>query len=307
MKKLLAILICYVLFNASTCEEDLRVPGENPEPGLVITGDFSTEFVIELYVTTTLPLFDPFDGEFIENASIELFEEAVKVDEFNYDPNTASYYSNIIPAVDKEYTVKVSAPGFETIEATNIIPKPVETFEISVNDIKRREITNDNHRSDLEISFNATVTINDPSDDENYYHINFSLIDSLRETVGGNTITYLAEGLPIVLKDPINNSPAIPGFSGAFVRDQMFNGQSQDFVFNITNEVIKANYLSGDLVLEIRSVSEEYYLYHTSLYRQYQASQVPLSEPVQVFTNIKNGYGLFGGYSFIRKQEAIRD
>ncbi|MDV7393939.1 DUF4249 family protein, partial [Arthrospira platensis SPKY1] len=54
--------------------------------------------------------------------------------------------------------------------------------------------------------------------------------------------------------------------------------------------------LLGDLEIELRSVSPEYFNYHRSLARQYQASPDPFSEPVILYSNIEGGQGIFAGF-----------
>ena len=57
-----------------------------------------------------------------------------------------------------------------------------------------------------------------------------------------------------------------------------------------------SKYIPGDFVIELRTVSEAYYLYHITLSRQVNTDN-PLSEGVVVYDNVENGEGIFAGYS----------
>jgi hypothetical protein len=50
------------------------------------------------------------------------------------------------------------------------------------------------------------------------------------------------------------------------------------------------------LLTELRSISKEYYDYQTSLNEYWNADGNPFAQPVQVFTNIENGFGIFAGF-----------
>ncbi|OQY03927.1 MAG: hypothetical protein B6I20_04105, partial [Bacteroidetes bacterium 4572_117] len=59
----------------------------------------------------------------------------------------------------------------------------------------------------------------------------------------------------------------------------------------------------GDYTLQIylRSVTEEYYKYHTTLlqhlYKQQEDIIFGMAEPINAYSNIENGYGVFAGFN----------
>jgi len=57
--------------------------------------------------------------------------------------------------------------------------------------------------------------------------------------------------------------------------------------------------LSGFLYLNLRTVTEDYYIYNKSLSQLAESNQNPFTLPTTTFTNISNGYGLFSAYSSI--------
>ncbi|MFT6867249.1 MAG: hypothetical protein ACJA08_002089 [Cyclobacteriaceae bacterium] len=47
----------------------------------------------------------------------------------------------------------------------------------------------------------------------------------------------------------------------------------------------------------IKKVSEEYYKYEQTSQLQFDIGGDPFSQPVPVFNNIENGFGIFAGYN----------
>ena len=45
------------------------------------------------------------------------------------------------------------------------------------------------------------------------------------------------------------------------------------------------------------SLDKNFYLYSKSRQEQIQAGYTPFAQPVNVYTNVKNGFGVFGSYS----------
>ena len=54
---------------------------------------------------------------------------------------------------------------------------------------------------------------------------------------------------------------------------------------------------SKKVYVELRTITQEYYKYHSSLARQLIVRQDPFAEPVTIYNNIEGGYGNFSGFS----------
>jgi hypothetical protein len=66
--------------------------------------------------------------------------------------------------------------------------------------------------------------------------------------------------------------------------------------FNFVDWVIQDHDLKR-VYVELRTITEEYYKYHSSLARQIIVRDDPFAEPVTIFNNIEGGYGNFSGFS----------
>ena len=78
--------------------------------------------------------------------------------------------------------------------------------------------------------------------------------------------------------------------------DLLFDGETATFKINL-NELSYYSYL----VMNLYSCSEEYYLYNKSYQTAIETTGDPFAQPVQVFSNINNGHGIFGGFQLSSK------
>ena len=94
-----------------------------------------------------------------------------------------------------------------------------------------------------------------------------------------------------------NSSSKITPTSISFT-DAIFNGSL--FTFDI---LIDDFYFSGEkmkiqsIYISMSKISQEYYWYETSYQAYLSAQNNMFAQPVQVYTNIENGLGIFAGYS----------
>ena len=89
--------------------------------------------------------------------------------------------------------------------------------------------------------------------------------------------------------------------------DKLWNGQSKSitgltskflfFPFQISdNEPFENQKIPKEVYLDAYSLSENMFLYEKSYLTQQYNKVDPFAEPSNVFSNIKNGYGIFAGY-----------
>jgi hypothetical protein len=101
------------------------------------------------------------------------------------------------------------------------------------------------------------------------------------------------------------------GFKGYLVSDELFNGSTFTFSAEIYAWDLFNNYhyYEGEqqptseyltkypIYANLLSVSKEFYDYVITRSKYSEAQNNPLAEPVNVFSNVKNGYGIFSSFS----------
>jgi hypothetical protein len=159
--------------------------------------------------------------------------------------------------------------------------------------------------------FEFKLSINDDDPEFNYYLFAITTkyinpFDTIQEAYSRNYF------IPSEIKS-IRSS----GNAGSII-DLFSSGSQTDFIIpeneliNFNHQITfsnKVDYLSeiigGPRVksefynLEIYKLSNDLYKYIKSVNKQQQVGDNPFSEPVFVYTNIKNGLGIFAGYSVV--------
>lgn len=216
----------------------------------------------------------------VSDVKIEIFKNNISWVQLTQVSNFKSLYSISLPnklVYEKGvlYTMKVSAPGFESVEANAAMPRPVEVNHIGIRRGIKLAIPNEPFNSDPFNEF--SIEFNDPSDESNYYSAFVFYFDSIRG--------HYTHGQDLHSFDLRSESGKI--------RDESFNGNltiwnTHEYAWNNSN-----NFQDTHADITLHSISESAYLYSLSLSRYYKAQDNPFSEPVIVYSNVKNGYGVF--------------
>jgi hypothetical protein len=291
-----------MLIGLAACEDPVDLGIELETPKLVVISNFSDLDTLEVVVSKSQSVLEESHQEYIPNAKVDIFLEDdfletltfVSIDNGDFP---SFYRSNfIVPAEGQVYTIEVSAPGFEDVRAVNAIPQAVDLDSSSLNldvSILQQDQTFN------QFNFIVDLTINDPPGQENYYHVNFYQegfnykIDTM-----GDTLLQSFFSLPLLVEDEGGSIPLVPYIDkrGVLLDDTQVQGGTIPLSLNGSFLYRRNDQLLGDFIIELRSVSREYYLYHTSLARQYQSNLDPFSDPIILYNNIENGFGIFAGF-----------
>lgn len=294
------IFFFFALGFLSSCEDVVDFPGEERQQ-LVVFSNFSDQNGLEVLVYKTKSVLSNTATEFVNDAEVSVYadDELLEVLEFvpSVDGKSPPFFrtQNLQPEVAKLYTIKVAALGFETITATNSIPKAVP-----IDSVYFDNTVDENADSESEIKFNVAVTLRDPADVDNFYHLKFYqeftpyVIGTNGDTIKGATsLSPPLEIHPLDLNSPVFKYELDQSF---LLDDTQFNGSSVTLSFKGNYRFNPRKQLVGKFLVELRTVSEAYYLYHYTLSKQKQDSG-PLSDGVVIYNNIENGVGNFSGFA----------
>jgi hypothetical protein len=81
---------------------------------------------------------------------------------------------------------------------------------------------------------------------------------------------------------------------GILLSDILFNGKEFEHSFKDLNGYVGKE-TSSTVIL--RTISEDYYKYKTTLQQQNHLSGDPFAQPLNIYNNIENGFGVFAGYN----------
>ena len=288
-----------------SCEEpvDIVPPAGNPQ--IVIDGNFSPDDFIKVYLSEERPLQND-STRYISDAVVKVRTDGgigrtmrLMPADGNY-PNQPFYQSNFKPRLRTTYTLEVEANGFPRIKAASKAPDPVPVIDVRLDSVVSSRPSQD--RRETLYNFYGSITIQDPMSVQNYYHFAETILPIDWFTIsGGDTNLILNQEYflaPVFLTD--NQDPSFFSLThenGFLIDDTDFDGQQKTIPFRAA-VAFDANFrLVNSLNILFRSVSADYYQFHSTYTRQILAQESPFSEPVIVFNNVENGLGNFSGYS----------
>lgn len=267
--------IAFLLLSLTVLSCEKYIDMEIPDSGrkIVVNSLYSNsgDVVVNLFMSRFI--LDDMSANAISGAQVILSENGLVVDTLiEIEPGVYST-QGFTPAVQSTHTLRVTKNGV-TVSAQCIIPYPVPIEFIDSMQVSR------NDWDYLRLQFE----INDPPED-NYYMIGFMILN-------GDTI--LNEKYPLYI---YSDEPVVESYFDGFAlfNDQLFNSTS--FALNFDLELYSFFEDTTSLGIFFLSVSEEMYLYCKTLSTQQETMNSPFAEPVMVFSNIENGYGIFAGYS----------
>lgn len=276
MKKIAYLLSITLVFTA--CEDmsmtvDLEMPEH--EPLLVVNSIFRDVDIDDyrVYVTHSVGPLSSDTFQYIDDANVLLKEGDLLMDTLDFEAAENFYFTSKSLEQGKTYHLEVSHPNYPTASAEVLIPTPVEIQSVVLGDI-------------AEYTRELQFTISDP-EESNYYLLK---VGFMAQTSGGY-IYFDSDDPSFEGKDFWGD-----GFDGRKImfNDQLFNGLDKEFSLDI-------DYWEGmdSIKVFLHSVSESYYKYHESrkLQNQSGGSELLGAEPVVVYNNIQNGFGVFAATS----------
>jgi hypothetical protein len=267
MKKLSLIIVA--IFTITACQSELSVVDIPNENKLVIQSFISPQdTILSVRVSNTNAVIGQVSKEFktISNASVTI-GNGIKSVLLPYDKD--GYYRISSKQLEvksgQKYLLNVNIPDGRMVSGECTIP-------LTTVDEKKVIINIQSLTSDEKSVF---VKWNDIANEQNYYAL---------------TGTY------VTLRKGCNNYLPI------YFWDKSRDGEQFSFNFNTSIVCGSGN---PNFILIIANYDLSGYQYISTLQEQNSVNGVPFTEPVQIFTNIKGGYGVFSGYNQLRTMVKI--
>lgn len=191
------------------------------------------------------------------------------------------------------YSLEVNHPDFPKLSTQTKTPSKVDIIRASIENITRNS---------EEITI-VKLTFKDP-EETNFYGVKASYqsvytisYNSNNNTNGDTTLYRSSLGIRFVdgteaTNTNVNIDGSINPEEVLFFTDKNFNSEEKTISFELT--YWDSNLES--LEISLSSMNEDAYKYALSVYLQ-SDFEIGFSEPVKIYTNIINGFGIFGGMS----------
>jgi len=261
-------------------------------------------------VSSTAHIFDK-GADLITDAVVRLYKKDQFFGTLEYIDSLGYYPLNDSPDYNDDYRIEVSKEGFLRANAIVAVPSAIEIDTVIITPMAYFDEENYVF-SEVEIRFR------DAPDETNFYEVVVFVTSSFfqpstdfwPEDFQENT----GEALELVAFDRVitEESYYIPKTNinsdypvSLLFSDNTFNGKkySLKVYYNPPGRL----YIPGDVAnhrirVYLRKVTEETFQFKTAMLEQYNHREEDIlygvGEPINVFSNVENGYGLFGAYSY---------
>jgi hypothetical protein len=260
---------------------DMDVPFNGP--ALTLNSIFTNDSVLSAQLSLNRHILDDSTLSYVDDAIVTIGEEGKDGHELTSEGN-GIYRSPIRPEAGKKYDVRVFSEKYGTVEGSSYIPVPAEIIKVEITE----SLINYQYETYLSVTFN-----DDPSSENFYEFIAFFEEEWLDYRDG--SVALSGGTLMFESQDPVvqNENEDINFFEGVIFKDTFFNGKTHTANFSSSQSLSQI----ASYTIVLRSLSKDYYNYKFTTGLQKSTSNDPLAQPVNVYNNILNGFGIFGGYS----------
>lgn len=217
----------------------------------------------------------------IEDALVLLYENDQFVD--TLIPHEGGYYSSgeFIPTANKSYEIRIDHPDYPSVSAQDYLPEAVPILLTSWT----RDVYVDEEGYHMN---RIAITFQDPAEVDNYYELiihNIGTGSFLSGSISNDTLITREDDEDFYSSTTLFRDE---GIEGELYELEVFCGYSS------------SNSLA--YLIEFRTISKPFYDYKKSLMRHLFNQYMDFWDqgiPVDLKTNIENGYGVFAGFSSV--------
>ncbi len=286
-----------VFFLLSSCIKEIKIKTNTIEKLPVVNCIFSPDSIFKVYVCLPTEISSN-EPNYIDDAIIKIVSENNTVFNLYYTGRNGIYKSSQKPEINVQYRIEVDVPGYATVTANDKIPFPAAIEDIEL--YHDQDILNEGDSIPM-----SRITFIDDNDNDNYYDcIGFRYSDNnKKEYFNSPNYGNFNPDNVLTAENDIDFYP-----TSFFFSDELFNGNE----YSLTVPIAAGQYYDGNI--EFRTTSKNYYLFRKFWTRHYFYQNndrnvgnglsdidflniLNMSDPIEMFTNIENGYGIFAGYS----------
>lgn len=294
MKRLLPINLIFLSLSSllilTGCETTLEFPEQNLAPKLTIISHLTSSDSLgwetpRVFVYASQSPSDSSTFVTPANLDVEVTEletdYSIRLDLTNEGGESYFTFPNNFLKEGFSYTISAFAPGFESVRATTRIPRPSKISNLNILDISIEPSTKNEFKNIVRYTLVFDI---DHFESNQYYHLVFyNEYDSLKNKF---------------LVDPelSDEQPFLHHYDFGILIDKEDLIPGEPLTFHFVDWVV-GNHDLRKVYVELRTITQEYYKYHSSLARQLIVRQDPFAEPVTIYNNIEGGYGNFSGFS----------
>ncbi len=277
----------------TSCEKEIVVDVPEYESKIVLNSYAMAGDTVYISAGKSVGILDyKYDKDLsVRNASLILHSEGQPDDVLEYDPQSNTYRSHTVASPGKSYRLTATAPGYGEASATTTVPSLVAIE--SVRRISNARLDRDGNQQD-----EIRIVFNDPPAPGDFYILSISKQNNLDTNFYSTAIDCVNTtdaSVESIYDESIDQNTCLSG-DAIFFRDVLFNGTKKELRLFVPTGYVYPGTVNGDSVyaqVQLLHVTEDYFRFSKSYRFASENRGNPFSEPVNVYTNVKNGYGVF--------------
>jgi hypothetical protein len=269
-------VLLLLLLLSCACEKIRYKDFPEHEPQLTVNSLFGTDSLasVQLYASTAIGESVMFEG--IEEATVQVWEDGQPAGQLYMQKSGYYQADTLYPKAGKSYTLRVSAPGYPTAEATTSLPTQPVVEDIQISRSPASTASQPLNR--------LKITLKD-APGQDYYLLKVYFIGA---AYGFDEPVPYRQPFSMDFQAPIDEF--YTPFGKAFA-DKTFDGTSYELV--VDYEI----YSDIETYIQISKANEDLYRYFKTYGEHSNYEEQTFSEPQEVYLNIDGGFGIFGGYT----------
>lgn len=299
------ILIFLMILITTSCEKSINVSIPLTQSKLFINSLTQTGNIFEANLGKTVSVLAPRDSNNykVNDALVQLYVNNIITDTLIYNSISKNYIAknNTTSLPGNTYLLKATASGYNIAEAETATPAAILIQQITRRVKARKDPTGE----DMD---EIKITFQDDEDEANYYLFSIKLPTYANDT----SITYygfpcFSSGDADIERSNINDPTTIDNciYSEFFMTDKNFNGRLKEISLFMLSRYLEpflntANNKMYKAIVELNSITYNHYKYRKSRDSYINNNDNPFSEPVLIYSNVKNGYGIFSSFNLAR-------
>jgi len=294
--KLYQFISLSVLITISmACEKEIELDADQIKIRIVVNSTFIANDTLKINLSKSGSILQ--NNSFgtglpsIDDATAKLFDNnGTLLGTFTNTTNGNYYLATPFPQAGNSYKLEVTHPNYDKVTSQNFVPNPINILQLdtfTVND-----------------DFNINISINDNPNEANYYGIVVYTTEIYEYETELGVFTYDTTTYKEWVCTKDINAEGYTDIDGTncqedlLFSDKPFNGTNYIFKLRTTKNQSQFSVIK---TVVLKSISEELFKYRITYQRYLENQGNPFGEPVQVFSNIDGGFGIFAGESEFKK------
>lgn len=225
-------------------------------------------------------------------ATVLLYENNVPVSQLeiteNPSPRNVRFFfsSDYKLKANQTYKVEASLNGYNTASGEGILKDPIPITSTQFDSTSK----------------NLILTFQDPPTKDDYYMITVS-DSSMNDFYYYSTNDVVLDFFDASsFDDPLGDGSGNEKYGmNGYLSDQYFNGKTKTLSVKVDNIINEAAFYGISYHVQLWRISHDLYEHERTKAVAWQSDN-PFSEPVQIYSNISNGYGIVGTVALSSKQ-----